>query len=435
MKVNSIREYEVPGTYAFENELLGTLIDNPSFIVEARKSLDSSSFADLNNKKVWEVLCDLDSTGKEVNALAIFPATSTQHFQNNILPHCTGAESATDIFRKIDTLWMAAAKRDAYFASVNLLQLASGVGDVKDIYNIMHNYTEKINAATRNDDTQKIADAVNEYGEILQKRELDRASGKRLRVPTSFHTLDFLTYNGFANGNLIILAARPSVGKTGVMLQMARAAALDGFNALVFSLEMTNPELVQRMLTAVAGIEPFDLANGRVDWNDFDEATGKFSDLPLWLNDKAGSLDEILSKITTATRQGHCDIAFIDYLGLISYRDSGKTLYQQVTDCTKRLKRLAKDCGIPIVLLCQLNRDMCKEGRAPQLHDLRDSGSIEQDADIVLMLDRQLTEDNTERVVRMFVRKNRQGRVGDCIRLEADQHFTCFEDKGDNSQY
>jgi len=426
MKINSIKEYEVPSTYQFENGLLGCLIDNPEYICEARKRLEDDCFADENNKKLWRVLNDMDTTGKDISMTTVYPVADAQHFQKNILPHCLGTEGVTEIFDKIDALWTASSKRRAYFASTELLKLASGIGSVQQIYDIMHTYVERVNNAVKTDDTIIVGTAVNHYAETLEKRQKDVAAGKCLRVPTSFKNLDFLTYGGFANGNLIILAARPSVGKTGVMLQMARDAALKGLPALVFSLEMTNDELVQRMVTAVSGIEPFALAAGKVDWTAFDKACGRFADAPLWFNDKANKLDDIVAKITSASRQGNCSVAFIDYLGLISYREDGRSLYQQVTDCTKRLKRLAKDCDIPIVLLCQLNRDMCKEEREPKLHDLRDSGSIEQDADIVLMLDRELTDRMDAKLVRMFVRKNRQGQVGDKLVLEADTFFTNF---------
>lgn len=432
MKTNSIREYDIPATYAFENELIAALIDNPQYIIEARKRIDADCFADANNRNLWNILLDMDNAGKEISLPIIYPMADAQHFQNCIIPHSEGVAPVTEVFGKIDALWTAAMKRKAYFASVDLLQLASGSGQIQAIFDIMHDYTEKISAAERDTDTIKVDEAVNEYAQTLEKRQADMQAGKRLRIPTSFPNLDFLTYGGFAKGNLVILAARPSVGKTGVMLQMARTAAGLGCPALVFSLEMSNNELVQRMLTAVSGLEPYALANGKVDWTDFDKAAGRFTNAPLWLNDKTGSLDEIIQKITTASRQGECSIAYIDYLGLISYRDNNKSIYQQVTECTKRLKRLAKDCEIPIVLLCQLNRDMSKEGREPQLHDLRDSGSIEQDADIVLMLDRELSDDDTiSHNVRMFVRKNRQGQVGKCLILEADAYFTNFTDTGE----
>jgi len=270
---------------------------------------------------------------------------------------------------------------------------------------------------------------MNELGEVLQKRANDIAEGKPLRVPTGFTNVDWLTYGGFAKGNLVILAARPSVGKTAVMLQSARAAASLGIPVTVYSLEMTNLELAQRMACALAPIRQADIAQGSVDWSDFETASGKVAGLPMWLNDKAHTLDEIVAKITTAHRRGQCDAAYIDYLGLISFRNDQRSLYQQVSEATRRLKILAKECEIPVVLLCQLNRDMSRQGRAPQLHDLRDSGSIEQDADIVLMLERSLGDEPDQgpsRTVNMYVRKNRQGRVGDCLTLEANESFTNF---------
>ena len=136
-------------------------------------------------------------------------------------------------------------------------------------------------------------------------------------------------------------------------------------------------------------------------------------------------MDEISTQIRQLNRKGKCDIAFIDYLGLIAYPHDNRTIYAQVTETTKRFKRLAKEAGIPIVLLCQLNRDMSKDGRAPELFDLRDSGSIEQDADIVMMLDRNLDPAKDYHHLTMYVRKNRQGEIA-TLNILADNCITNF---------
>lgn len=425
MKKNehSIREYLVPMTYQAENALLGALISEPSAIGDVRKAVCETSFSDPANADVWRVLADKDATGAEITLETVYPLVDGSHFQRNIMPYL-GTIGYHDIFKRASELAELAAKRTIYFAAVTVLQDVTGSASAGAAIEKLAEVVTDLRGRTTDDGVRHISQVNNELGDVLQKRQLDREAGKRNRIPTGFNRLDWLTYGGFAPGNLVILAARPSVGKTAFMLQMARTSATAGVPSMVFSLEMTNAELAQRMVSSTGMISSRDLAAGAIDWTAFEEATGKFANAPLWFTDRAFRLDEIVNKIATMHKQKKCDIAFIDYLGLID-QDDNKTLREQVTYCTKRLKRLAKECEIPIVLLCQLNRDMSKEGREPQMHDLRESGSIEQDADIIVMLSRSREQDS--RTVTMFVRKNRQGELGQAD-YYGDNGYTTFNE-------
>jgi replicative DNA helicase len=278
--------------------------------------------------------------------------------------------------------------------------------------------------------TQHISAVLNELGEQVEEVMKNRAEGKVLRIPTGFYSLDYATYGGFNAGNLVILAARPSVGKTAIMLQMAKTAALHGKAVNLFNLEMTNTELAQRFLFSTEMITPVQMAKGEIEWHAFESASAQFTSKPIYLNDSASTADEIIARITLNAQAGKCDIAFIDYLGLIGM-GTKMPLYQAIAETTKRLKQTAKACKIPIVLLCQLNRASASENRSPMLYDLRDSGSIEQDADIVLMLERASTSEDG-RDVSMWIRKNRQGKAGDYkVDIEGNDTFTAFKDKND----
>ena len=173
------------------------------------------------------------------------------------------------------------------------------------------------------------------------------------------------------------------------------------------------------------------MASADVDWQSFEVASAQYASKPIYLSDSLFAEDEIIANITLNNQSGKCDIVFIDYLGLVMYANSKELLSNQIASFTKRLKKVAKACKIPIVLLCQLNRSSASEKRPPQLYDLRDSGSIEQDADIVLMLER-ATENLDGRDVNMWVRKNRQGIAGDIkVEIEGNDTFTAFKDKND----
>ena len=189
---------------------------------------------------------------------------------------------------------------------------------------------------------------------------------------------------------------------------------------------MTNDELAQRLLLS-SGVKSVRMMSGQVNWAEIENANAAFDGMPLYMNDSCRSLEDITSDIILGRHQGRCDIAFIDYLGLIQFPSSRMTLYQAISELTPRLKRVAKECRIPIVLLCQLNRNTEAENRSPQLYDLRDSGSIEQDADIVLMLER-ASKTLDDKDVNMWVRKNRQGVAGNVlVGLRANDTFTDFE--------
>lgn len=416
-----MREFSAPRTYLQENVFLGSMIMSPFFIREASNTIDESCFEGELNRKLWKILREMDSRGDEITVASVLPRIDTENFTKNILPVCR-ERAILELANITADLKTATVRRQAYFTGYSLIQGAVSGKEINEIIDIPTSFLKSVEASIRTDDTVIISKILTELGNVLEKRETERLRGKKLRITTSFSTLDWMTYGGFTAGNLVILAARPSVGKTAVALQMARAASSNGSAALFFSLEMTNIELAQRMLSSTQMISTLDMVKGDIDWTAFEEASGKFSDVPLWFNDKATTVDEIVNKISSAHKKGQCDIAFIDYLGLISHRDGSKSLYQQVTETTRRLKIAAKENDVPIVLLCQLNRESVSGGKKhPDLHDLRDSGSIEQDADIVLML-----EANDEGTLSMWIRKNRQGRKGDALTLQPDDNYTNF---------
>ena len=210
------------------------------------------------------------------------------------------------------------------------------------------------------------------------------------------------------------------------MLQMAKTAARSDNPVILFSLEMTCPELCERLLFSTGKVSPFKMANGEVEWQAFLEAENELRPLPIFINDFSRSLDEIVSRLTRAVKQGRCKIAFIDYLGLIqdTLNPGYNKLYQIIAKITGDLKAAAKRLGIPIVLLCQLNRDQAREKRAPELFDLRDSGSIEQDADVVIMLEPRYEEGR----IFAWLRKNRNGKRDLAFVLVPNKTYSAFEE-------
>ena len=267
-----------------------------------------------------------------------------------------------------------------------------------------------------------ILEIINAIGDDIQERAARIDEGGVVRVPTGLYELDRFLYGGFGAGNLIILAGRPSEGKTAIMVQMAREASAAGVPALIFSLEMSKEEVVQRFLVATGDIRPEQIHQARVDdWSEFESGVAKVCNLPIYVDDSTRVVADIVAKTSAMNAKGKCGIVFIDYLGLIRF-DGKQPLYIQISEVTKSMKRLAKDCRCPVVLLCQLNRNSVKDGRPPDLQDLRDSGSIEQDADIVLIIERVKTGG-----VNLWLRKNRHGYGGEvCLHLDHDTNYSNF---------
>ena len=282
-----------------------------------------------------------------------------------------------------------------------------------------------------------MTDVVSMIADDVENRIELAKQGKSAAIPTGISRLDAALCGGFEPGQLIILAARPSVGKTALMLQLARVAAEHDAPGMIFSLEMTELQLGRRMMLSTNLLTREELSTGNnLDWDKFNQAASIVASWPITINAKSTQASEIISKITTACLQSKCRIAFIDYLGLIKGGVALKemTNAQRIGEITKALKICAKRCGIPIILLCQLNREKDKgAGRDPQLTDLRDSGDIEQDADVVLMLDQEqrpvadeLGGAEERKIMKNWVRKLREGESDFCIELLPNDTYTRF---------
>jgi replicative DNA helicase len=238
-------------------------------------------------------------------------------------------------------------------------------------------------------------------------------------VPTNFSELDNVT-QGLQSGELIILAARPSVGKTSFALNLARNAAVLGKKPVaVFSLEMSKESLVQRLLCSEAHVDSFLLKTGQADAAAFSriaQAMDRLTQAELWIDDTpALSISAMRSRARRMKAQHNIALVIVDYLQLM-HGGRQESRVQEVSDISSGLKSIAKELQIPIVALSQLSRESERRtDRRPQLSDLRDSGSIEQDADIVLFLYREgmHNQEVDKSLTQLIVAKNRNGPVRD----------------------
>lgn len=420
----------IPDSKNAEYQVLADIISTPEYIPRATEMLNAGMFSQKECRTAWEVVCKMYASGEAIDLVTV-----GTKIDKNVVIEMTGSRfnmgmcSETSVYSHCRALCELSLRRKIFTKSLEMLKASTdNVADITELAGMPGKLVEAITSDTRSDrSTKDLRVVMNELANTIQNNQVEAMNGERSRVPTGFELLDRLTYSGFNAGNLIILSGRPSVGKTAIMLQMVKTASTAGFPVSVYSLEMTRQELGQRLLFSTGIVMPRHLIGNNVDWDRFETANGQIDGLPIFINDTVKTLEEITTDIVIGHQQGRCKIAFIDYLGLIATANTSRPLYQAISEITARLKRLAKECRIPIVLLCQLNRDKAKEGRKPELFDLRDSGSIEQDADICLMADRE-SPDLNDHNVEIWVRKNRQGQAGNiCIKLTANETFTKFE--------
>jgi len=275
-------------------------------------------------------------------------------------------------------------------------------------------------------------------------REIEEA-GKRedalVGIPSGFTRLDRLT-SGWQKSELIIIAGRPSMGKTAFALSMARNMAVDhNKNVAIFSCEMSSIQLVNRLIIAETDIPGDKIRNGRLseeEWKQLDTRIKKLVQAPIYIDDTpAISIFELRAKCRRLMAQHKLDIVVVDYLQLMSGPDNAGSREQEVSNISRSLKSIAKELNVPILALSQLNRSVEMRGgtKRPLLSDLRESGAIEQDADMVVFIHRQekfglmTFEDgsSTKGIAEIIVAKNRNGPVDD-IRLKFREEKAQFVD-------
>ena len=446
----SLADIPVPETGRFEWQVLSDIIQDNTAMAAVMEIVNENLFTSDQRRDVWNECVRRFNDGEPFDlssvALAVGPEF-VQHIYNTEQVDDMGFRYAEEHAR---ILQHAAARRQCYKTGLEILGLSQEQGTTDaSIYARATESVAKLEPTNAKREV-KLIDALNGLAEEIEKRQLDKASGRPNRITTGMRAVDAVLYGGMAPGNLVIVAARPSVGKTALSLHMMKAAAKSGRKTAFFSIEMTTDELAMRLVSSVSEeyedenyggheenprrpiISPYKIANGfdtTEDWDRLEKAIRELDGLPVIINDFARDLRDIVSRVTVLNKQGQCDVAYIDYLGLIrqAQADSRAPLYQQIADITGTLKATAKSLRIPIVLLCQLNRDAAKQDKRPQLYNLRDSGSIEQDADVVLMLNQTPGPKGLD--LEVWVRKNRQGEKDFGVLMRPNDNYTDFKEE------
>jgi replicative DNA helicase len=310
-----------------------------------------------------------------------------------------------------------------------------GSGDLDEI---LDQAQKKIHEATNNNGSHKFIPIGHTLEDVMSRLDtLSKSTGELRGVPTGFKSIDN-KLSGLQQSDLIILAARPSMGKTSLALDIARKSAILHKTPVgIFSLEMSAQQLVDRMLSAEAQVDAWKIRTGKniteADYGQLSEAMARLDQAPIYIDEQPGN--NILRMRAVARRlkaERGLGLIIVDYLQLMvpTQSKANDNVVQQVTEISRSLKNLARELEVPVLALSQLSRAVEQRGGEPRLSDLRDSGSIEQDADVVAFIHREdkYNKDSTRpNVAKIMIEKHRNGPTG-TVELYFDDKKTSFMD-------
>ena len=430
-----------------EKALLGSIMLRPVSLLEIIDTINEDDFYVQKHKIIFRAMVELSRIGdpidlvslaEKLQAMQLLEASGGVVYLNELIhtvPNSTNIEFYTKTVKNKSLL------RKLIFVGDELSEL--GFDETKDIEEILDTAEKKVFEITQNPNAGKkfvgIKDIIPKSWERLESLS---ESGAIRGVSTGFKDLDNIL-SGFQKSDLIILAARPSVGKTSLALDMARKAAInENIPVGFFSLEMSATQLTDRMLSAEAQVDSWRIRTGKGltedDFTRISTAMETLSKAPIFIDDKPGNT--ILNMRATARRlkaEHGLGIIFVDYLQLMNTSKNYDSMVNQVTEISRSLKSLARELDVPVVALSQLSRAVESRGGKPRLSDLRDSGSIEQDADVVIFLHKERNEDGVGRsqITDVLIEKHRNGAVGHCQLFFDDARTTFLEiDKKHNDE-
>ena len=430
----TLKDKVPPHDIEAERAVLGALLLNWGAMGDVIGKLRPERFYSLQNQVIFEALTELFSHNIQGDTLTLVD----QLRKNNKLEQAGGTAyiasltdtvpSSANIEYYADIVLDRATRRDLIKISSELKAESFELG--KESTALLDTAEQRIFALAERNETTVIHDARNimiKEIEIIDARY--NSKNEFTGVPTGFGKLDTYT-SGFQNSELIIIGARPSIGKTALALSMMQNIALEknipcGF----FSLEMPYESIGMRILSQESRVPMHKMRSGMLKYEDvkkIQDAAGRWFEAPLYTVDTPNmKLLELRAMARRMVKNHKVKIIFIDYIGLITTENPNAPVYDQMSEVSKSLKALARELEIPIVALCQVAR--AAEGEPPNLAQLRGSGSIEQDADVVMFLHRErLKEETAVQEATLILAKQRNGATGD-IKISFVPAYSKFE--------
>jgi replicative DNA helicase len=432
-----------PQNIEAEETILGGILLDPNAFNRVCEHLDANAFYVAGHKDIYQACVALNATSKPIDLLTVAAFLKDNGLlegvggRNKLVELIERTVSAVNIDALSDLVMDKYRRRQLIKAANQILHL--GYETETELPEILQRAESKImdvsgDAFGETEPTTMADIMMSAYSRIEERSQAANDCSKR-GFPTGFYDLDAMLNGGFKRGKLITIAARPSCGKSSFLGNIAVNMGRAGFPCVIFSMEMDKEEWGDRFLSAEAGIESSHLQSGKFlgnQWEILSRSVDTLSDLPIYIDDAASiSITAIRAKVKRlVAKHGSLGMVGIDYLGLMDGIDSNSNLAFAIGKVTRGLKQLARECNVPIALLCQLNRALeGRQNKRPTLSDLRDSGRIEEDSDIVISLYREELYDpqTTERgIAEVGILKHRGGPIG-TVKLLFDGQFTQFK--------
>lgn len=409
-----------------ERALLGGIMLRPNTISDIGDMINPDSFYSGKNSHIYKTIYDLHSRGEPIDLVSL----SSRLKEKSALEQAGGPAYLTELINTVPS-----SSNVEHYAKIiqkkhilrRLIESADhiselGFNEARETEDLLDEAEKKIYGISGSFLRNKFVNIKSTLDEAWERLDRLQKSDKEIRgVPTGFSGLDN-KLAGLQKSDLVILAARPSCGKTSLALDIARQAACKhGVSVGFFSLEMSSQQLVDRMLASDSGVDSWKLRTGKLSSDEefmaIRDSMDRLSKAPIYIDDEASNnimrMKSVARKLKRDTNLG---LVIVDYLQLLVPQRNSDSLVQQITEISRSLKIFAKELEVPVLALSQLNREVEKRGGEPRLSDLRDSGSIEQDADVVLFIHREKGDDKNsakQNLAKIIIAKHRNGPVGE----------------------
>ena len=438
-----------PNNIDSERALLGSIMLRPEAIHEIMDIIKPEAFYAEKHRIIFQAMAELFQKNEPIDLLTLSARlTEKKQLEQiggtnyltelvNLVPSSANAEHYAEIVQKKYVM------RQLIEASEHISLL--GYEEAEDLSTLLDLAEKKIYEVTQGKTSNKFVELKDILAEAWERADKLHKSKDELRgIPTGFRDLD-AKLSGLQKSDLIILAARPSMGKTSLALDIARMAAINhNVPVAIFSLEMSNQQLVDRMIAAESKVDAWKLRTGKLTLDtDFDrirDSLDVLSKAPIFVDDQpANNILKMRGVVRRLKNEKGIGLVVVDYLQLMApvQNKNNDNVVQQITEISRSLKHLAREFDVPVLALSQLSRAVEQRGGRPRLSDLRDSGSIEQDADVVMFIhseDRYKDEAEHTNITEILIEKHRNGPTG-VVQLYFDKNRTSFMDIDRNSDF
>jgi replicative DNA helicase len=418
----------IPQNTEAEASLLGAILIDSDAIVKIADTVSATDFFDPRHQRIYEAINQLYERHEAIDVLTLSDRLKNNGYLDSIggpgyLTELTNfVPTATHVEQYADIVAQKAMRRRLIAASTDIVDL--GYDESKQLRELIEEAETKLFEVSQQHVKQSVISIESILAESFDRLDDLHKDKKKVRgIPTGFRDLDNLLA-GFQRSDLIILAARPSMGKTAMALNFAHNVAVASHEpVLVFSLEMSKEQLVDRLLSMESGVDAWALRTGNLTDSDFEKighAMGTLSEAPIFIDDTPGiTVSDLRTKARREAHQRPLGLIIVDYLQLMSggsrFSSEGNRV-QEISEISRGLKGVARELNVPVIALSQLSRSVeNRSPQIPQLADLRESGSIEQDADIVAFIYREEyynPETDRKKITDLLIKKHRNGPTG-----------------------